>query len=427
MANESDLQKMVFLSHAWEDNDFTEWLALQLAREGYGVWCDLTKLLGGENWPSEINTALKTRTQKFLFVLSKYSIRKDNTLGELELARGVAQEHGLENFIVPLRVGQIEKSGLDFRLQNVEWVDFLDGWHAGLLKLLRLLDRDEIIKNAAFGPNAVNLWWSQRETDSLPLVINEEALSSNRFEITSCPETIFVHACEEEPHLQGHVNKPVVPYKNYLISFNSKDDLKNETAIKTSIIESHSFPAYSVRDGSCPVFASPTDSRNQFVRLLNQSFEKFMANSGLFRHKLSYASCYFFHNKVLPNGRIIYRNNGELNSRIKLWGKHLGGGWLFALQVRAFLEPNPHYSVIPHVLLSGRGGIHSASPSFISSWTNDKWRDKLRASMLHLSRDQNSITLLHPGTGLLEVRTDSLRFISPVTYEEPHMKEEVDE
>lgn len=37
---------MVFLSHAApEDNLFTRWLALQLANEGYPVWCDLDSFL----------------------------------------------------------------------------------------------------------------------------------------------------------------------------------------------------------------------------------------------------------------------------------------------------------------------------------------------------------------------------------------------
>jgi hypothetical protein len=39
---------LLFLSHANpEDNEFTLWLALQLAKEGYKVWCDLTGFLGG--------------------------------------------------------------------------------------------------------------------------------------------------------------------------------------------------------------------------------------------------------------------------------------------------------------------------------------------------------------------------------------------
>jgi hypothetical protein len=32
------------ISRAVEDNEFTRWLALQLAGCGYRVWCDLTKL-----------------------------------------------------------------------------------------------------------------------------------------------------------------------------------------------------------------------------------------------------------------------------------------------------------------------------------------------------------------------------------------------
>ena len=40
---------MLFVSHASpEDDEFARWLALQLAKEGYPVWCDRTKLLGGE-------------------------------------------------------------------------------------------------------------------------------------------------------------------------------------------------------------------------------------------------------------------------------------------------------------------------------------------------------------------------------------------
>lgn len=50
MANgtSTDTRRMLFLSHATpEDNSFARWLALQLANEGYPVWCDLTKPLGG--------------------------------------------------------------------------------------------------------------------------------------------------------------------------------------------------------------------------------------------------------------------------------------------------------------------------------------------------------------------------------------------
>src|SRR2546425_981273 len=83
-------RNMIFLSHANpEDNHFTRWLALQLAREGFPVWCDLTQLLGGEDFWHDIETAIRDRTAKFLFVLSKVSNQKQGTLMELTVARKV--------------------------------------------------------------------------------------------------------------------------------------------------------------------------------------------------------------------------------------------------------------------------------------------------------------------------------------------------
>ena len=85
-------RNMLFISHATpEDNQFTMWLALRLAAEGYPVWCDLTKLLGGEPFWKEIETAIRERTCKFLFVLSQYSNSKEGTRDELEVATTVGK------------------------------------------------------------------------------------------------------------------------------------------------------------------------------------------------------------------------------------------------------------------------------------------------------------------------------------------------
>ena len=113
-------QKMIFISHAWEDFEFTKWLALQLGKEGYGVWCDVTKLLGGENWPREINEALQNRTVKFLFILSKSSNTKPDPLGELEKARKVMRRKKVVRFIVPLKVDDISREEVDYRLQEIK-------------------------------------------------------------------------------------------------------------------------------------------------------------------------------------------------------------------------------------------------------------------------------------------------------------------
>jgi hypothetical protein len=99
---------MLFLSHANpEDNLVTSWLALQLAREGYAVWCDLTKLLGGEAFWDDIQAAIEQRAAKFLYVLSRASNTKDGALAELMVARDVEKKLKLHDFIIPLHIDDL--------------------------------------------------------------------------------------------------------------------------------------------------------------------------------------------------------------------------------------------------------------------------------------------------------------------------------
>lgn len=67
-------QDHLFVSHASEDGVLAEWLSLKLTAEGYKVWCDKTKLLGGEPYPIDIDNAIKNSTFRFLSLLSRNSI-----------------------------------------------------------------------------------------------------------------------------------------------------------------------------------------------------------------------------------------------------------------------------------------------------------------------------------------------------------------
>ena len=94
-------RNIVFVSHANpEENELALWLSLQLANEGYAVWCDLTKLLGGEKFWEDIREAISTRTAKFVYILSRASNEKRGTLDELDCAIGVEKRHRLRDFII---------------------------------------------------------------------------------------------------------------------------------------------------------------------------------------------------------------------------------------------------------------------------------------------------------------------------------------
>jgi len=94
----------LFISYATEDFVLAEWLTLRLTSEGYRVWCDRFKLLGGESYPKDIDKALKERTFRVLALLSRNSIKKDNPVKERTMALNIGKELGIKDSLIPFMV-----------------------------------------------------------------------------------------------------------------------------------------------------------------------------------------------------------------------------------------------------------------------------------------------------------------------------------
>src|SRR5438552_8920520 len=142
------MRDMLFVSHANpEDNDFTLWLALQLANAGYPVWCDLTKMLGGEDFWRDVEEAIRTRTIKFLYVLTHISNSKPGPLAELNVARNVMRDEDLHDFVIPLLLDDLPPREANIRLTNTNMTPFNSGWARGLAAILKKLDEEGVPKN----------------------------------------------------------------------------------------------------------------------------------------------------------------------------------------------------------------------------------------------------------------------------------------
>jgi len=412
-------RNMIFLSHAWEDFEFTKWLALQLAKEGYGVWCDVTKLLGGENWPNEINNALQDRTRKFLFVLSRSSNRKPDPLGELETARKVMKREQITNFIVPLKIDDISRDEIDYRLQEIQSISFDFSWADGLSDLLKLLREETIPNHPSFSPSAVNEWWKRHGTDACKIIQFPEKLYSNRFPILSYPESIYAHFVNEEPRLYGHIEYPIVPFKEHILSFADAEDLQKEDGVKSSILDSRPISIDNFLAGTDQLMEDPLTAHYCFTRLLNQAFMKGVQSKGLRSFELARGYCHYFHEEILSEGRIKFTNAGELDSRIKLWGKFKDENWYWAVRVRTEKQTILHYALHAHILVRGKSGVRAAPKGAYKSWRNDKWRDKLKASIVHLAEDGPDVRLKVGANGEVRICKDPIPYISPLSYEEP--------
>jgi hypothetical protein len=185
---------ILFISHANpEDNDFTLWLALRLAAEGYGVWCDLTKLLGGEAFWSDIERAIRERAVKVIYVLSRTSNVKVGPLKELQVAQNVARDEKLHDFVLPALIDDLPARQINIQLADTNAIMFRAAWASGLAGLLKKLEEDGVPKHPAFGSAAVASWWRDQFGSGTGIRADAERYLSNRLAIGDMPQVIYIH------------------------------------------------------------------------------------------------------------------------------------------------------------------------------------------------------------------------------------------
>ena len=177
----------IFISYASEQLALCDWLARRLAIEGYAVWCDRQKLLGGENWPKSIDDAIENRTFRMLALISKDSMNKPNPQGEWQKGFAVGQQLDIENFVIPIKTEDLKPEEIIWNFQALQYISFVPSWADGLvllLKTLRSIETPRSLKNGkqlAIKSMAVENFIKKEN----------EILTSNCFEIIQIPKLIY--------------------------------------------------------------------------------------------------------------------------------------------------------------------------------------------------------------------------------------------
>src|SRR6266550_6596047 len=173
----------VFVNYATEDSVFVDWLCLRLLNEGYRVWCDRLKLLGGESYPNDIDDAISNRTARFVSVLSEDSIHKPNPLKERTLALQLARQRN-EPFVIPLNLHGLSPAYLGWMQSDLTFIPFTN-WKEGLAQLFKNLERSNVPKQDA-GVSVSALL--NHETCAK---VESETLWSNLVIVKRLPTTIY--------------------------------------------------------------------------------------------------------------------------------------------------------------------------------------------------------------------------------------------
>jgi hypothetical protein len=428
----------LLLSHANpEDNEFTLWLALQLANEGYRVWCDLTKLLGGEVFWDDIEEAIKTRAVKVLYVLSRTSNAKDGPLKELHFAQGVAKREKLKDFVIPLHIDDLPHSDVTIEITRINSVQFQQSWGAGLAKLLEKLEEDGVPRNPKFNRTAVNEWWRTKFSAELGLRQEPEEYLSNWFPITSLPSHIYFHSLARKSI--GKIEVPAaLPYPAVqdgisLISFAEAGDFDGQLGPEIYIAETPE-PVEVAK------LVAETDFGKQLFQLLRLAWEHMLAERHLPIHELANnAKCFYFPKERVPNDKVFFtgvdgarthramvgfstRTNPTTHESVKRY-------WHFALQARPLVHPTLAYIFKSHVLFTNDGTtlweskkrLAAARRSQCKAWWNDEWRDRTLAVATYLSEGGDHIQMRLGSVATLSVGSFPLLFQSPVSYTDPQL------
>lgn len=428
----------ILLSHANpEDNEFTLWLALQLANEGYKVWCDLTKLLGGEVFWDDIEAVLRQSAVKVLYVLSRSSNSKDGPLRELHLAQGLARREKLKDFVIPLHIDDLPHGDVTIELTRVNSVGFERSWAAGLASLLEKLELDAVPKSAAFDRSAVNQWWRTQFSASAGVRREEESYLSNWFPILSLPTDVYYHPLSRRGIGKIEITEGL-PYSAY------QDGISLVTFAEASDFDNRLGTGFYIPEGSKTVnvakLREETDFGKGLFRLLRMGWEQLIAERKFPVYELAGgAKTLYFKKDLIPSdkafftgvdGQKTYRSMvGYSTRKNPTTGESKKRFWHFGVQGRPLVHPAfpLAYVIKPHVLFSSDGStlweskkrLAAARRNQCKGWWNDVWRDRILAVMAQLA-DADGIVRVPLGSNrFVEVSSTPCLFSSPVAYTDP--------
>lgn len=440
------MRDVIFVSHANpEDNSFSRWLSLQLAKEGFPVWCDVTRLLGGEDFWSDIEETIRQRAAKFIYVLSRHSNHKAGPLQELHVAQAVARTHGLKDFVIPARMDDMPYSETNIQLSRLNAIDFTSSWATGLRSLIEKLLVDGVEKDTRFSPESVANWWkTSREFDSKVTNVLDEYLS-NWFPIRRLPDHIYVHSIDRLPFGVDGLQFPARIIGRTLVSFASYDDTE-ALSHGARVISSRRVPLNEFLGGlQLLIPVREREAHNIVVGLLREAWERFTESAQMSKHSLS-------------NNRVaVYLKDGQVhNNRVAIPSKYSGSRtrgivgyrsrrnnegtvvslryWHFAFEARPMLEPLLGYRLIPHLLFSDDGTTiwsdssrqHRAQRAESRNWWNAEWRDRTLGLVQWLADGQDNVTIRLGPDAIVEMETHPAIFNSPVSYADPDARQSIE-
>lgn len=425
----TESRRLAFISHANpQDNVITLWLATRLASAGYEVWSDLTKLIGGELFWTDIEEAIRAHSVKFIALVSQSSVAKAGFLDELSVATAVERTEGLRDFVIPCRIDDYDFSDLPALVHRKNVIDFSGGWHLGLAKLLEKFDKDGVPRRLDEPSATVALWSKHFLNVDGSLVRADENVSTNWLPIVESPLSIrIVNRTNENALVREDFPWPVAPTTGRrLASFAAAYELTSaQTGAVTSAVEVTT-EVYLGKEDIPRGGLTRSEARNTVADLTRQAWERYCKSKGLLAAELANGRlCWYLPTGGSSQVAVPYTDLDGTKRKKKLVGRSekYQVYWHCAVEAFPFIGHSSRLTFVLHVVFTedGRAPLASTSRahrlrrSFCKNWWQWQWRELMLAFLSHLAGGESSIGLPVAKGRDIRVSVQPTRFIAPVT------------
>jgi hypothetical protein len=437
------VRNVVFISKATPaDDEFALWLAPRLEAAGYTVFADILALEPGERWRKTITGTLYSDAAKMLLCCRDSTLASEGVQEEIGIAQDLVKQLHDPKFIIPLRLEPFKKL---FGIGELQYIDFVRGWAAGLDKLLETLKRQKVPCDASkieINPN----WEIFRRRGAIPIKNEPERLTSNWLRVTEAPDVIryyestgavdrsaLASSCEAAAY-------PASPHLHGFLSFGAPTEINEAFAAIGRFEARHEIDLLEfVKDGSEPCNIRGQDASNIVHSMFRQAWNRFCRDRGLLEYK--YSKVVGFHaskNAVKIGQKIPWGKQGDRRSSM-LRNIARGHVWHFGVSGMPAFWPYPHFKLKSRVLFASVNAQEAGDPydepkkqhrlrrSVCKGWRNKQWHGRLMAFLELLCGESPFIDLQLGPTALIRLDPTPILFSSPVSTVLPDKMADEDE
>ena len=387
----------IFIIHETpEDNEFSIWIASRLEMLGYKTWIDKDGLLGGERFWTTIQKAIESSI-KVLFVYSKNIVTKDGLLkqgieNEIEYAKSIASQYGLQDFIIPLHL-DASPYNLAIGLPNINHIPFNNNWADGLKQLIRKLEKDSIPKNFDSQESSFSEWCENEYVSNCSIIPKKELFYTSWWQIENAPKVFYMYQFTNAAQAKAirNLNKdiPISLLSNIISTFDNKLNFvvpRENDQVEVLPENSYTFSLNDILFGFESIsFPLHRDVENHFKRLLYCVVSNLFRKKGLFKYEMSNKRLAYYLPKYegLKKIEFTYPYTRKKKSKSILGKYEAIGSWHYAVSLQPIIFPFVGFSIKSHILFTSDGfniindakKQHSFRRKKGKRFFNEEWRD----------------------------------------------------